>query len=100
MNADKTKTKPVVPNRRNETKWRRLFGGGAGQELENQQIRRMERCDRDVIQVFIGLSDVPANQDAQLLYRYTQLLSCLRFGVLSLILFGGKRTCVHGPTAF
>jgi hypothetical protein len=85
-----------------------LFGGAgrsqvgvlAGQDLQNQQIRGMERRDRDMIQVFIGLRDVPANQDAKLLYGHTQLLSCLGFGELSLVLLGGERTCVHGPNAF
>jgi len=60
----------------------------------------MKSGDGDVIQVFIGLRDVLANQDAQLLYRHTQLLRCLSFGVLRLVLLGGERTCVHGPNAF
>ena len=36
----------------------------------------------------------------KLLHRHTQLLSCLDFGVLSLVLLGGERTCVHDPNAF
>ena len=53
-----------------------------------------------VIQIFIALRDVVANQDTKLLHRHTQFLSCLRFGVLGLILLGWERTCVHGPNAF
>ncbi len=41
----------------------------AGEDFENQKIRGMETCHRDVIQVFIALRNVLANQDAKLLHR-------------------------------
>ena len=43
--------------------------GLAGQNLEDQKIGRMEARHRNVVQVFIGLRDVAANQDAELLHR-------------------------------
>jgi hypothetical protein len=51
-------------------------------------------------EILVGFRDVFANQDAQLLYRNTQLLGRLGFRVLSLILLGGERACVHGSNAF
>jgi len=72
----------------------------AGEKLEDKKIGRVKSGDADVVQVFIGLRDVVANQYAKLLHGYTQLLSRLHFGVLRLVLLGGERACVHGLNAF
>ncbi len=72
----------------------------AREDFENKKVRRMETGHGNVMQVFIALRDVIPNQDAKLLHRQPQLLSRLRLGVLSLVLLGGKSTCVHDPNAF
>src|ERR1700679_508861 len=72
----------------------------AGENLEDQKIGGMKGGNGQVIQVFIAVRDVLSDQDAKLLHRYTQLLSRLQLGVLSLVLLGWERTCVHNPIAF
>jgi hypothetical protein len=67
-----------------------------GEKLENEKIRRMETCHRNMNQVLIALRDVSANQNAKLFYGDTQLLGRLGFGVLRLRLLGWERACVHG----
>jgi hypothetical protein len=42
-----------------------------GQDLQNQQIRGMKARHGDMIQVFIGLRNVAADQSAQLVDRHS-----------------------------
>jgi hypothetical protein len=67
-----------------------------GEKLENEKIRRMETCHRNVGQVLIGLRDVSADQNAKFFYSDTQLLGRLGFRVLRLGLLSWERACVHG----
>jgi hypothetical protein len=69
----------------------------AGEEFEDQQVRRMETGHGDVIQVFIAFGDVAADQDAQLLHGDSQFHSCFVFRVLGLTGFHGGRYLVHDP---
>jgi hypothetical protein len=47
---------------------RRRRRAGPSEELENQQVRGVEAGHCDVIQVFIALSDVAADQNTQLFH--------------------------------
>jgi hypothetical protein len=57
----------------------------------------MEGRDRDMGQILIAFCDMVANQHAKLFHRDAQFLSCLRFGVLNLVLFEWDRACIHNP---
>ena len=43
----------------------------AGQNLEDQKIRGMKACDRDMVQVFISLRNMAADQSAQLIHCHS-----------------------------
>lgn len=94
---------------RGPSAWTKLFAGISrrercaltGEDFENQKIRGMETCHSDMMQVFIALRNVTANQGAKLFHRDTQLMSRFDLVVLSLArLLGGKGTCIHGLNAF
>jgi hypothetical protein len=56
----------------------------ARQQTQDQQIRRLEGSDGDIVQILITIHHMAANHRAKLVYRYAQLFSCLGFRVLRL----------------
>jgi hypothetical protein len=74
----------------------RLRGIGArrhaGEQPQDQEIRRLERRDGDIVEILIAIHHVAANHGAKLQDRYSQLLGSLRFRVLA---FGRPATNLH-----
>src|SRR5260370_36395896 len=52
------------------------------QELEYQQVRRVEARNRDIVKIFISFNNMAANQGPQLIHRNPEFLGRFVLGVL------------------